>query len=179
MSHAPRPWSRVLLVLAGCLLFSGCANTGVTARSVEAAALGLTDAELYHKAKLDSDAKMRANLRDAWSDLAAVEGELAIERAKVGDSVPLAAARKALDEMHTDLVEAGKKLEEIADKQGEAEAHYQGLRATLRATIGLVRALADRDVAEQAATEQGVAATAAVGSALRQAAESAATGGVR
>lgn len=161
------------------LLLAGCAGTGVTSRSVEAVALGLADAELYHRSKVEGDKAMRANLRDAWSELAAVEGELALERAKVGDSVSLAAARKALDEMHTALVSAGAKLEQIAEQQGAAEAHYQGLRATLRATVGLVRALADRDAAEQEANEQGVAATAAVGSALRQAAEAAATGGVR
>lgn len=168
---------RSILILATGLLAS-CASTGVTARNVEAAAVSLSDAELYHRSKIEGDRDMRSNLRAAWAKLAKVEGELALERARAGDSVPLASARKALEEMHADLVAAGAKLEDIAESQGEAELHYQNLRAQLMATIGLVRALADRDQAEQEVQARSVDAARTMGSALRQAAGAAATGGV-
>lgn len=159
-------------------LLAGCANSGVTSRAVESIAGGLADAELYHAAKVASDADQRANLRDAWHAVADLEARLTIETAAAGkDAIPKAIALEVSRQMSEDLRAASAKLETIAERQAAAEVHYQGLRGTLRATVGLVRALADRETAEQEAQARTIEAGAAAADAAKRLGIAGATGG--
>ena len=159
------------------LVLSGCASTGVTSRAVESIAGGLADADLYHQDKVSGDEAMRANLRDAWTGLGRIEAELAIERATVDGKLAKQAALDVARTLADDLSAAGAKLEDIAKAQAAAEVHYQGLRGTLRATVGLVRALADREVAEQEAQARTIEAGAAAVDAAKRLGVAGATGG--
>lgn len=156
-----------IVALLACLL-GGCANTGVTARALESIAGGVTDAELYHEAKVEGDEAMRANLRDAWHELRTTQAELMIEQADARGELDKAKALEITGKLGQRLREAAATLEGIAKAQGTAEVHYQGLRSTLKGTVGLVRALVDREDAEQELRERGAeAGQAAVDAAKR------------
>lgn len=165
------------LTLAGATL-CGCAGTGVNSGAVATVAGAITDAELYHRSKVDGDKAMRGNLRDAWHELAATKAELRLVTEDQNGAVPTETALEIVRQLGDRMKLAGAKLEEIAEKQAAAEVHYQGLRGILSATVGLMKALAERDQAEQAANARTVEGIRAGGEVFKKNAARAVTGGV-
>jgi len=168
---------RTLFVLAVALL-AGCASTGVTTESAVAVAGGLKDAELYHESKLAADETGNDNLAAALHKVADLEGQLTIERAAADGKVSKDEALKALATMNEDLRGVRTLLENTRKAQLAAEEHYQGLRAILRSTVGLVSALAEREQAERQLQERGTAVIQAGADAAKRLGVAGATGGI-
>lgn len=135
------------LGLVALVFLTGCAGTGVSARSVEDFAGAITDAELYRQAKIDSDTVSNENLTLVMDKLAAVDAELQLVKASTDGKIDQADALAVVRDMHDGLKAARKKLAEIRTAQQSADLHFHSQVALMRAALSLLRALADRDQA--------------------------------
>jgi len=160
------------------LVLNGCANTGVANDAVISIAGAKEDAELYHESKLDSDSKMLSNLAIALHKVSDLEARLVIEQKSVDGKIGKSDATLIVRGMHDDLLKTYNTLIEIKDSQLASEIHYQSLRAILRATIGVVAALADREQSEQKLKARGIEAIEAGADAVKRAGTASSTGGI-
>ena len=165
-----------LLILA--LLASGCAGTGVTAQNVADFAGAITDRELARNARVTADEIVNHNMELLGDKLAKVDGELQLIKGSADGMIATKDAVVIVKDVVEGMALARGKLAEIRKAQASADVHYHSQVRIMSHTLGLLRALADRDKAAAEANSAGISGIKKVGGILRRGAVAAATGGI-
>ena len=130
--------SRILMVLALAVLSGGCANTGVTTRSVVEVQGAIEDARLYREAKRIGDKTMLDNLSVTLFKLGDVAARLELEKAAAGGALV----------GEVEQLAAGLAVMKEAASVEDVHALAQRLRDAARLARAIAKADAERVVRE-------------------------------